>query len=326
MAGNFVEPVFLIDYTRPAQVSDYRSVVDATASTVIFERGDAATPLLTSLFSLDITSSGNAPMPFLQGPALPFTASRPDWSWVNDNIAFTGQAVEGNDYYVGLADGGGIFRLLESTLGMIYPAWFPDGETLAVYNESQTATPKPNTTTITMFGEVLKYAVEGSTLYAGMQSVNQASPNLIAFAGQPTANGAYNQDYNYIWILDTSTGESKPMEPGCPTSGPFQAAYQGRAPWWSPDGNWVAFESNRSGSGYSIYLFDYTIGGPAVQITDPSYNMNHAKWFPTGFPGGPAGNPSLVVAAFQNGANGGPPALPYGIATLNVSPWVSPSR
>lgn len=325
MAGNFVAPVFLIDYTRPAQFSDYRSVVDATASTVVFERGSPATPLLTSLYSLDITSPGNTPVPLLQGAALPYMSGRPDWSWVNGYIAFTAQAVEGNDYYVGLADSSGIFRLLKSTLGMIYPAWFPDGETLTVYNESKTAAPKPNTTTIDMSGNMLNYAVEGSTLYAGMQSVNQASPNLIAFAGQVTGS-AYNQNYNYIWVLDTSTGESKPLEPGCPTSGPFQAAYQGRAPWWSPDGNWVVFESNRSGSGYSIYLFDYANGGQAVQITDPSYNMNHAKWFPTGFPGGPTGNPSLVVAAFQNGETGGPPALPYGIATLDVSSWVSPSR
>ena len=73
---------------------------------------------------------------------------------------------------------------------------------------------------------------------------------------------------------------------------------------------------------YAIYLYEYgTPNGTAVQLTDPVYNMNHAKWFPFGSGGGIA--PALIVAAYQPGANGGPPAWPYGIAILNVSSFVA---
>ena len=72
---------------------------------------------------------------------------------------------------------------------------------------------------------------------------------------------------------------------------------------------------------YAIYLFDYsTADATAVQLTDPMYNMNHAKWYPNGF-NGVAGDQTLVVAAYQTAA--GVAAPPYGIASLDVSSFIT---
>jgi WD40-like Beta Propeller Repeat len=117
-----------------------------------------------------------------------------------------------------------------------------------------------------------------------------------------------------------------PLETGAPSSGNFNPNWQARAPWWSPDGHWVAFESYRESpptkehpkGQYAIYLYQYGGSNRATQVTDPAWNMNHAKWYPNGFPSGPSGNPTLVVASFQLGS-GGTPAWPYGIANLDVS-------
>ena len=151
------------------------------------------------------------------------------------------------------------------------------------------------------------------------------SHNLIAFAGQAVSGSTYNQDRNYIYVMDTSGPDGPvPLEAGAPRSGSFNPDYQGRAPWWSPDGKWVAFESNRpsqyeANGLYAIYLYEHGGSGPAMQITSTIYNCNHAKWFPTGFPGGPSGPFQLIVASWL-GAQSNPPQRPYGLSALDLTP------
>jgi Tol biopolymer transport system component len=67
------------------------------------------------------------------------------------------------------------------------------------------------------------------------------------------------------------------MEPDAPI-GAFNPAYQGRAPDWSPDGTTIAFESNRSGMGYAIYLYNLQ-ARTVTQVTDPTLNAQHARFF-----------------------------------------------
>ena len=69
---------------------------------------------------------------------------------------------------------------------------------------------------------------------------------------------------------------------------------------------------------YAIYLYEYGVPSPAFAITDWIYNFNHAKWFPNGFAGRPAGPFQLIVAAWQNGS-GTTPAWPYGLAILDLT-------
>src|SRR5262249_38305079 len=141
---------------------------------------------------------------------------------------------------------------------------------------------KPSTVKIARDGTALG-PLSPEDLFTGMPSVNPWNPFRIAFPGQP-AQGIYNQDNNRIWISDD----------GGKTAHRLDAA-QGRAPWWSPDGSLIAFESDRSGRGYAIYVATPD-GAVVLRLTDPKIDAQHPKWSPDGrqivfagkpLPGGP---------------------------------------
>ncbi len=321
-----ITPNFLLPSS--ATTNDYRCVVNALGTAVIFERS-----MLKStggfgnsqLYLLDLTQSGAMPSSFIDDQKIEIS-DRPDWCWVTGDVALN----FGSDIWVGVVNSsGGNFKSLGAqTASMNYPTWFPDGTTLAVENYAASAKPQPNTTTIdSSTGVILTADLEGLNLYGGMPSVNPAYPNLIAFAGQPLGS-PYNQDRNYIWVKDISSPDpAVPLEYNAPAAGDYCQAFQGRAPWWSPDGKWVVFESNRGcvpsrtyqAGMYAIYLYEYRVRNPAFAITDWGYNCNHAKWFPNGFPKRPAGPFQLIVAAWQSGGTT-PPSGPYGLSVLDLTP------
>jgi hypothetical protein len=153
-------------------------------------------------------------------------------------------------------------------------------------------------------GSVTERNVDGSDptppqLFGGMPSVRRpedlpqiafaGQPNIAGWGGSSALNPAYSQSDNYIFLnARTSAGfASAPMESGAPLT-VFSSAYQGRAPAWSPDGQTIAFESNRpfggqtnGGANYAIYLFDLQ-SGAITQVTTPALRGQHAKFFPCG--------------------------------------------
>jgi Tol biopolymer transport system component len=186
----------------------------------------------------------------------------------------------------------------------------------------------PRTSKMSIAGVVKPRTLSGKGMWAGMPSVNQASE--LVFAGQLASGGTYNQDTNCIWRTDAGGRKLRPLEAnysGLPNS-------QGRAPWWSPDGQWVVFESNRPipangqpnggnpDNQYAIYLYkaDHT-GGPAMQVTNPEFNMNHAKFFPAGFNGVP-GDPQLIVSSWWGPIPAALP-VPYQLAKLSIKKFIN---
>jgi hypothetical protein len=300
----FANPVFLMTY--PVAASDYRPVVNSTATGLIFERTIKG---LRQLYRLDLTSPTATPSLLI--PDWPEESARPDWSWQ------TGQIVYMNNNGIYLYSNPK--TVLPNTNKMSYPTWYPDGATLAVYNNRvhAPALPIPRTSTIDLTGKVLDPLLGNKKTWAGFPSVNQVSPNLIAFAGQPVqpAPVTYNQNKNYIWLLDTSTTPHtvKTLSPNAPKT--FNPNFQGRAPWYSPDGKWIAFESNRfNASGlYSIFIQIADGSKPAVRVTDPGWNANHTKWYPDG--------KHLVVTVLQK--KGAAPNSNRGIASLDVTAFVA---
>lgn len=302
MAPAFASPVFLMNY--PQQVSDYRCVVDAEGAHLIFERTIRGGQ--THLQLLDLATPNAEPTPFV--PSLQLS-TRPDWCWKSGQVAFN----NGLGVWIAEADGSGL-QLLKGTAGMIYPAWYPQADALAVMNGQSTANPQPCTSEIDPDGTIVQAVMANDTVWAGMPSVNPANPKQIVFAGQLIGDQkSYDQDRNYVWFVDSSTDPVtvRPLDQKAPAKGPFNAAFQGRAPWWSPDGNWVVFESSRASTEglYAIFIQDAAGENPAVQVTDCQWNANHAKWFPSGT--------KLVVSVLQS-----PSGSLRGIASLDVSAFV----
>jgi hypothetical protein len=317
-----VLPTFLMDYNLES-VIDYRPIVDPTGRYVIFERtifGSAA----CNLYILDLATSGGGPTPYV--PSVD-GSSRPDWSTAHGVVAFC----NGDGIWFAQGAGGTDPWLLSKTADMIYPAWYPSGKNLLVMNQQPSTTnPKPRTSKILDDGSIAQQVMADGTLWGGEPSVNPVNPAQYVFAGQLIAGqSSYNEDLNYIWLVDASTSPEtiRPLDQNAPKSGPFDPNFQGRAPWWSPDGKWVAFESNRlvpGTEGYAIYIQDSAGASAPMQVIDTTWCGNHAKWFPNGT--------ELVVSVLLvPGIFPPSPFLPpnqplRGIASLDVSAFVGNAR
>jgi WD40 repeat protein len=316
-SSQFVEPNFLM--LEDPTVNDYRPVVNAEATTVIFERNPIASPNDIKLDSLDLTS-GNVQ------PFVTFASTRPDWCWQRSgNNLISGPVAFSNDDGIYRVDPGGVPVLLANTAGMIYPSWYPDCQYLAVDVTGAQVTAKIEATT----GQVIASPLANNWVWAGFPSVNQTNPNLVAFAGQfNSASNYYNQDLNYVWVTDASTGRPRvaPLDRHAPRGPAFKPIFQARAGWWSPDGQWFAFESNRAcdninGQNYAIFIQDAGGFSPAVQVTDCSkWNVQHPKWFPPRNDG-----KVFLVAAVQAIESNQPPCPvpPFRIASFDVTQLVS---
>jgi Tol biopolymer transport system component len=242
-----------------------------------------------------------------------FNVTRPDFSWTRKKFQITFDAVGDGIWLLDLKTKK-VKQVLEPVIDRqsyvwSYPAWYHDGHSVIVtnYNDfSDTSTAyhqlvKANVDQLNQF-EVL---TNNQLVWPGMSSVSQKSSRYITFAGQlpvtpqpptnPTCiNGGkidpdgYAQNCNQIWI---QKGDNQP----------FQIDFdQGRAPWFSPNGKFIVFESNRDNpdlvDDYRIFLYSLSSlkksltergskGGlcPPVQtLTPASLNVQHAKWSPNG--------------------------------------------
>ena len=329
--------------TKDAAYTDYRPAVDATGQLVVFERTPHPNPAganTTLYLATSIASSNPAVAPFLAVPAnpaatYPYSQTRPDWSWVNHQVVFSGAPSESSTIEAHIATANGkTVTLVPKTLAHIYPTWTSDGTQLVIYNNSTSAAPvKPVTSLITPDGNVVVANLNGvdtasppADMFGGFAAPKPGTPTQIAFAGQPAlanwglppgqtppATATYNQDNNYVFINSPKVGggyQSSPLEsPASMTN--FDPAYQGRAPYWSPDGKFIVFESSRRG-GYALFLARVGTGMPPVQLTETTYWAQHAKFFPDG--------KKLVFTGLQqpNAAGTGP----RGIGVIDISAYL----
>jgi len=266
--------------------------------------------------------SSDRPGGLITGPV----QTRPDWSWVTGQVVLDVSASDisrPEAMLIVQADGTPVANVPNSR-GYLYPTWSPDGMQFIVYNNTSGAQPQPCTSLIALDGTLLTLNLngtdaEGKLVYGGFAAPTPGNVNLIAYAGQPdrpwaiAAEGGYNQDYNYVFVNADNNGvvASAPLEPEASIT-IYDPSHQGRAPVWSPDGNYVAFESDRAG-GYAVFLAKVTAGTaamPPVQITDASYGAQHPKFFP--------GQTKLILTAFQVPNSGGA----RGIVWVDISEYL----
>ena len=82
--------------------------------------------------------------------------------------------------------------------------------------------------------------------------------------------GDFKQDafVNQIWLVDAATGKNVQLTRGDKSSG---------NPRWSPDGQWLAFLSNRLEDKNQIFAIN-PLGGEAVQLTKSETAINNFAW------------------------------------------------
>jgi hypothetical protein len=202
--------------------------------------------------------------------ALPVAASRMNWSWQTGTIAFTGIADNGRaSVWLIEPDGSNLREVNAEGLSshVMYPSWYPDGRDLAVVDlgGGEGGVIKR----IDIQDLTVKDLTDREEVLAGMPSVSPDG-KTIAFAGQRNT-GQYIQSKNRIWVLDDE-GLLRELDP-----------QQGRTPAWSPDGEWIVFESDRGSPNghYAVFIIPRQ-GGQALQLTSYEIHANHPKWSPDG--------------------------------------------
>jgi Tol biopolymer transport system component len=196
-------------------------------------------------------------------------ATRANWSTQNGRIAFTGIGNDHNQVWLIDADGSNAREVTAAGLSdqVFYPSWYPDGNALAVMDARDLVIKK-----IDLKRSLAVPVTRHAQVLTGMPSVSPDG-KWIAFAGQENHGQPYDQTKNSIWLVD-DTGIAHALE---------STPDQGRAPTWSPDGQRVAFESNRGSvlGLYAIFLVNRD-GTGLVQVTDSSLNADHPVWSPDG--------------------------------------------
>lgn len=221
-----------------------------------------------------------------------FNATRPDYSWSRESYEIAFDAIEEGIWLLDIKTQS-VKQVLETVIGdktyvWSYPAWYPEGKSLSVTNYNLFGKPhchqlvKVDVNALNHFEPL----TDNQVVWVGQSTVQQKKTPLIAFAGQSpiqsttvscpyqTASSAdgYAEDCNQIWI-----------QQGVLTA-PIDDC-QGRAPWFSPNGKQVVFESNRANPNQpNLYrLFVYTLKNQIIEaVTPPALNVQHAKWSPDG--------------------------------------------
>ena len=130
--------------TSDPSFTDYRPAVDATGQQVVFERTPVPHPVgtNTTLYLATSIGSPNPPAkPFLEIPAnpaatYPYSQTRPDWSWVNHQVVFSGAPSESSTIEAHIATANGkTVTLVPKTLAHIYPTWTSDGTQLVILQQ-----------------------------------------------------------------------------------------------------------------------------------------------------------------------------------------------
>jgi Tol biopolymer transport system component len=196
-------------------------------------------------------------------------ATRPDWSWNPDAIAFT---LNTREIWTVHPDGSGAARYCRVPIGwnLYYPSWYRDLSALAAVGYNHPSTQAEIFRLTPDSAEVLTTSPHPC---AGRPSVSPDGAS-IAFAGN---EGAYNQVQNQIWIVEPSRPPFR-LEPGKDLS-----ALQGRSPNWSPKGDLIVFESTRpaadpKGSPLSIWIIK-SDGTDPRPVTDRSlFSASHPEW------------------------------------------------
>lgn len=283
--------------TNDVTVVDGRPVFAPDGKSVVFMRQpNTGSPNSRSvLYTVATNGKGQASLLFdgiNPKTNTPFNATRPDYSWCRCKYQIAFDAVGAGIWLLDVQTKK-VKQVLEPQIGTksytwSYPAWYPDGKALSVTNYNNDPEPLYHSLVKAKVNRLNQFTPlsDNQLVWPGESSVSQKKPKQLCFAGQSpvpqpppacscvggcTPDG-YAQNCNQIWIQTDSALETIDN-------------MQGRAPWFSPDGKRIVFESNRDNPDHpELYrLFVYSLENGTVEaVTPPSLNVQHAKWSPDG--------------------------------------------
>jgi Tol biopolymer transport system component len=253
--------------TSDAGAIDYWPCFSPDGNAVLFSR----TTDNRKTWDLFVVPTASGEPHRLSGSRLPLSATRANWSTHLNMIAFTGTSPDGkNTVWVINADGTQPHQLAFAGLSdqVYYPSWYPDGSSLAVMDAGNEVIKRIDRVRLTAVP-----VTDHEQVLTGMPSVSPDGKS-IAFAGQANKGQTYDQNNNSIWVVGDS-GIARPVE---------AIPRQGRTPSWSPDGQSLAFESNRDSSSSQLYaVFIINRDGTGLrQVTPYELNANHPVFSPDG--------------------------------------------
>lgn len=279
MGLTIATPQFLYSAREAKKNEDSRPCFNKEGDRVVFMRTTESNPA-SALFTVPATCSpGNKPRQLFPGvtPTSDNEATRPDWSWVHGRIAFAGALKtnlglfiingDGSDCrHVPILVGENQHRIDDQRIS--YPSWYPDGRLIAVTNYANNRVLCVDSTS----GHA-RPLTDPDEILAGMASVSQTSHETLCMAAQ-RPSGPYDQTHNHIWVQHPQAS---------PVRIQTQGHRNGRAPWWSPCGRMIAFESSdpQTPGRYAIYIYKHSDKSltPVTPLQD--WSCSHPKWHPT---------------------------------------------
>ncbi len=216
-----------------------------------------------------VALDGGNPSPFPE--SAPAFGTRANWSAKHNLVAFNGQPSQGRFNLTLMRGDGTGLRVLESDAisdQMTYPSWYPDGKSIAVVDFA--GNEESSIKRIDVEEGTVVTLTNSKTHWAGVPRVSPDG-NTIVMCGQLRRGQRYSQYENQIWFLN-GEGELRPLD-----------SKRGWAPFWSPNGKWIVFASDRASAAGKWAIFVASPDGTIVrQLTSPELNAGHPTWSPDG--------------------------------------------
>jgi dipeptidyl aminopeptidase/acylaminoacyl peptidase len=186
--------------------------------------------------------------------------SGPSWSPDGENIAFSSYRDGNYDIYVMNADGSDQTRLTNSDADDSGPSWSPDGEKIAFNIANETA----GTRNIYVMNAADGSELERLTSNPAIDGFPSWSPDgeKIAFSSNKEVEPDEAEIFAFeIYVMNADgTGQTRMTE---------MYDSPAREPSWSPDGEKIAFDSNRDDySNYDIYVMNAEDGSEQTRLTN----------------------------------------------------------
>src|SRR5690348_17397050 len=106
----------------------------------------------------------------------------------------------------------------------------------------------------------------------GAPRVSPDGKKLVYTVNEAVMTADKSEFVTQIWMADLATKQNIQLTFGDKSSS---------NPKWSPDGNWIAFTSNRKDNKNNIYLLSAN-GGEAEPLTEVKSGVSNFEWAPDG--------------------------------------------